>query len=125
MASGGLFKELTDEYRAGRQRKKEELTSLQTKILDQSLPAFNSAAFAESNSLSQTIVDNQAQISQKCQTVRDEWEQFHKVVERWTTLLKNLDLAIAEVGDIQSWAGQVQADMVSVVEKLDTPSPPK
>jgi uncharacterized protein YicC (UPF0701 family) len=124
MASPGIFKELTDVYRADRQRKKEEITALQSKIIDQSVPAFNSAAFAETNALSQTIVENQAQISQKVQTVRDEWDQFHKVVERWITLLTNLDLAISEVGNIQSWAGQLQTDIVSVVEKLEGPSPP-
>jgi hypothetical protein len=116
-----MFKETVDAYRSDHQRKKEERTALQTKILEQSLPAFNSAAFTEVNTLTAEIVENQAQITQKCQNVRDQWDQFHKVVQRWVTLLTNLDLAVADVGNIQAWTGQIQADMVSVVEKLEQP----
>jgi hypothetical protein len=108
-----MFKSAFDDYKAKRAEKRQSLSAVETKIIEQSLPAVNDALFTSVNPATE-ILSLQTQIEEKSQEVRDSWHDYQRQLERWVTLVTNLEVAVADVGDLQEWAHSVQADIETV-----------
>jgi hypothetical protein len=108
-----MFKSAFDAYKATRAEKRQKLSETETKITEQSLPAVAEALFASVNPETD-ILSLQVQIEEKSQAVRDSWYDYQRQLERWVTLVTNLEVAVADVGDLQEWAHSVQADIEAV-----------
>jgi septal ring factor EnvC (AmiA/AmiB activator) len=114
-----MFKSIADEHKVALAQKKSSLKELETKIMEQSLPAVSNAVFSELNSGCEKILANQKEIDRKCRVVRDEWQRFNKELDRWTAMIGDLDRAVRDIGDVRAWSQGVQADIQSIVERLE------
>lgn len=113
-----MFDEIVQEHKALQQQKKQQLKVLESKIVDQSLPAFNGAVFSKINKNSDQISNNQKEIDKQCRQIRDEWNSFNKEIERWNVLINELDKEIKSIGDVKSWSQKIQTDVKEIVEYL-------
>ncbi|OHT07320.1 hypothetical protein TRFO_24590 [Tritrichomonas foetus] len=113
-----MFKEIADEHQAQHQQKRQQLKELESKIIDQSLPALSDAVFSKINKGSDQIVNNQKEIDRKCRQVRDEWQSFNKELDRWVSLIGELDREIKSIGDVRSWSQHIQTDVQEIVDQL-------
>jgi hypothetical protein len=78
--------------------------------VDKVLPAFMAAIFAQLDADPEQIVGNQQKIDQNCREIRDEWQKFNR----------ELDKAIADLGNIRFWSLGVQEEVQSLNELLGT-----
>jgi hypothetical protein len=108
-----MFKSAFDDYKAKRAEKRQKLSEAETKIVTQSVPAVAAVLFASVNPETE-ILTLQAQIEDKSQAVRDAWYGYQRELERWATLVTNLEVAVAGVGDLQEWVRSVQSDVEAV-----------
>lgn len=114
-----MFSSIASEHRAAQVQKRRQLKELETKIVDQSLPALSDAVFAELNTGSEQILANQKEIDKKCRAVKEEWSRFNKELEKWIGLVNQLDTAVKEIGDVRSWSQNIQTELQAVVDQLD------
>lgn len=113
-----MFEELTQEHKALQQKKKQQLKELESKIINQSLPAFNDAVFSKINKDANQIASNQKEIDRRCHQIRDEWNSFNKELDRWNSLINELDKEIKSIGDVKNWSQQIQTDVKEIVDYL-------
>lgn len=118
-----MFEEITQEHKALQQQKKQQLKALESKIIDQSLPALNDAVFSKINKGADQIANNQKEIDRRCRQIRDEWNSFNKELDRWNSLINELDKEIRSIGDVKSWSQQIQTDVKEIVEHLQQKPP--
>ena len=117
--SGGMFKSIAEEHAANQAQKRQELKELETKIVDQSLPALSDAIFSELNADSEQIFVNQKEIDKKCRIVKDEWTNFNKELEQWIGMVNKLDKAVKDIGDVRGWSQHIQEEMQAIVAQLE------
>jgi septal ring factor EnvC (AmiA/AmiB activator) len=115
-----MFKEIADESKQERAQKRKQLASLESTIVDKSLPAFGAATFAQLDAAPEQIVGNQRKIDQNCREIRDEWQKFNKELDSWPGIIAQLDKAISDLGNIRSWSLGIQGEVQSLIELLET-----
>lgn len=114
-----MFKAIAEEHKEKQKEKRAQMKELETKIVDQSIPALSDAIFEDITKGSEEIVNNQKEIDRKCREVREQWQKFNNELGKWTTMVNDLDRAVKEIGDIRSWSIQIQSQIQSAVEQLD------
>lgn len=114
-----MFSTIASEHRASQVQKRRQLKELETKIVDQSLPALSDAVFAELNTGSEQILANQKEIDKKCKNVKEEWGRFNKELEKWIGLVSQLDSAVKEIGDVRTWSRNIQTELQTVIDQLE------
>ena len=117
-----MFRDIADEHKKMRDEKRTQIRQLETKILDQSIPEFNKAIFSELNNGGDKIVANQREIDRRCKAVRTEWQDFNNELTKWTSMINDLDKAVKEIGDIQSWSVSIQGQIQDIVSQLASKS---
>ena len=115
-----MFRDIANEQKETQAQKKAKLQALESKIINQSLPAFNDAIFNEMNQGADQVLKNQRQIDAKCKAVRDEWTKFNDELTNWTKLINQLDTAVKEIGDVRAWANRIQGEVQNIVEQIGT-----
>ena len=118
-----MFEEITQEHKALQQQKKQQLKALESKIIDQSLPALNDAVFSKINKGADQIASNQKEIDRRCRQIRDEWNSFNKELDRWNSLINELDKEIRSIGDVKSWSQHIQSEVKEIVDHLQQKPP--
>lgn len=113
-----MFEDITQEHKQTQQLKKQQLKELESKIIDQSLPAFGDAVFTKLNTGTEQIVNNQKEIDRRCRQVKDEWHNFNKELDKWISLVNELDREIRSIGDVKSWSQQIQTEVQNIVEQV-------
>ena len=114
-----MFKEIAEKHEKEIREKRRRLKELENKIAYTTLPALSNAIFNELDRQSDLVVQNQKEIQKKCKSIHDNWEKFSNEVGRWENSILNLDKAIQEIGDVRSWALQIQHPVDDLCEKLD------
>ena len=113
-----MFKEIADEHQAQHAARRQKMKELEAKIVDQSVPAVSDAVFSAINKGSDQIISNQKEIDRRCRAVRDEWVSFNRELERWSSLINDLDREIKSIGDVKGWSNKIQSDVQGIVEQL-------
>ncbi|EAY00448.1 hypothetical protein TVAG_084850 [Trichomonas vaginalis G3] len=114
-----MFRAIAEEHKEKQKEKKAHMKELETKIVDQSLPALSDAVFEKLTKGSEEILTNQKEIDCRCKTVREEWEKLNNELGKWATMINDLDRAVKEIGDVRAWSQQIQAQVQEAVERLD------
>lgn len=118
-----MFKDIANEQKETQAQKKAQLQQLENKIINQSLPAFNDAIFADMNNGAEQILKNQREIDSKCKAVREEWQKFNDELINWTKIVNQLDSAVKAIGDVRSWANTIQGEVQGIVDQIGNKTP--
>ena len=104
---------------AGRRADNKKLIEEKRKTMYACAAAANKALLSSVNDGVEQVHENEKQLEIESEKLHDETALFVKQRSQWLDMYKRLNNSMNELGDVETWAKRVQAEMKTIASSLE------
>ena len=104
---------------AGRRADNKKLIDEKRKTMYACAAAANKALLSSVNDGVAQVHENEKQLEIESKKLHDETALFVKQTSQWLDMYKRLNNSMNELGDVETWAKRVQAEMKTIASSLE------